>query len=645
MKKTGKILQIMIFLILCLGSSFLLPCMGGNEKAIEKKQYISIPQLWKKEALSSENTSAEALPAILYGNDLKKHIRLYHRIKDPSLRLRMAFELRMSHSKATFRELLLLLEKEEDPFCKSTLLSSLLYLAENGYGEKSSAGKLIKYAASKNTESRKNASLLYFILSTAPDPVKVLTHLKGKNDEYIMQALFPFFVRHIAKIPANFIQQWQKEKDLCRRAWGNAFALLRGGEKFLKEEFQTLATAEKTFLIRRYLAKSAAYKKDLPEGFYTLLFQENKEKGLLLTYLEELKTLSSLSRTQEKTVRQLLSGESLSCKLAAAEALKNAKEKTSAESLVQMLADKDPLLREEVIKSLVQINPDSSIRAKIIAYAASFPPARLDAANFFAKIRDPRFDKDFIRFLGETGQNKDHEIREIRFEEIAISLLGKGKVKESVAILTKKSASKKASVRKCVAESLGMIPSDQCLAPLKKLLMDKDPQVAYSAISSVLHLIKKAENMQRKKFLSTYFGKSLRKIISGRNADFPEVRSAAIYAGYLLSFLPLCEKDLVALASKECIIVPQSPKTFDLDHVRLSALLALYEAGEKGDKKCGKSFDFLLSALIAETNKKDSYASESWKEYLRQLHLMKQKKKIVPSFMERVKPQFTIFAK
>ena len=95
---------------------------------------------------------------------LEKHAVLYRNLKDPSLRIHHAKELKKSMSRETFILLASLLEKEQDPFCCSSILSSLAFLAEKGFGDPSYAEKIFLAGKDKHTESRKNAFLIYFLL-------------------------------------------------------------------------------------------------------------------------------------------------------------------------------------------------------------------------------------------------------------------------------------------------------------------------------------------------------------------------------------------------------------------------------------------------------------------------------------------------
>ena len=173
---------------------------SAEQKSARKElSYPSVTELWAKGPVGEKAISPEEPYSKLTPEILKQHGILYRNLKDPSLRIRHARELKKSVSKETFILLATLLEKENDPFCRSTILSSLAFLAEKGFGDPVYAEKLFSAGKDKNTESRKNAFLIYFLLAENPDPEKVLAQMDGKNDEYLMRKLFPFFVQYAEK--------------------------------------------------------------------------------------------------------------------------------------------------------------------------------------------------------------------------------------------------------------------------------------------------------------------------------------------------------------------------------------------------------------------------------------------------------------
>ena len=103
----------LLLLMISVPAIFLAPLSFSAEKNGEKR-YKNIPEEWKKGILLFENISPGEFPAFLPEEKLEKHIALYQKLKDPSLRLALASELGKSYSLATFRKIVLLLEKEQD---------------------------------------------------------------------------------------------------------------------------------------------------------------------------------------------------------------------------------------------------------------------------------------------------------------------------------------------------------------------------------------------------------------------------------------------------------------------------------------------------------------------------------------------------
>ena len=246
-----------------------------------------------------------------------------------------------------------------------------------------------------------------------------------------------------------------------------------------------------------------------------------------------------------------------------------------------------------------------------------------------------------VRFLENAGEGKtDHPDREKILQELGITLLGNGRAAKGIPVIVKKSSSRVVSVRKCAAESLGKLPSQESFAALKKLLLDKEPSVASAAACSVVQLVK--EGALPPEEAKKLFGKELVRLTGNLRLEFADARSGAVRAVALLGLVSTCRKNLERLAEKECITAPMTPPSFDADHVRASVLLALYEAGKKGDSESAKSFDRLLPLLAAEAGKEESPASDAWKECLRQLKPLQGGQKIVPAKAESSSPSMSV---
>lgn len=609
------------------------------EKKEQMNQYPVIVEAWQKGILFSETAALPESSPVLEEKLLKKYSSLYKSLKDPALRKVLAFELRQSHSKSSFRMLTELLNKEEDFFCKSALLDSMRHLAEKGYGDKDFAEKSLLYLDLKNTESKKNAAFLYFHLSALPAPEKVFSKLKGDGEEYLMRQFFPILIRYKNDACKKMAEDWRNETDPARKAVGSGLSLLYCDGKEVKEELLKAALPSNPYLVRLYLAMGAAYKKDLPPIFFDHLFKDG-DNGLMLAYLKSVRGNTIQKGCDEKIIRKLLSSEkqSISLQLAALEALEKAGERASTDICVDMLTAKEPVLRRAAVQALVKMVPEYAVRKKIIESAVKYPPARLEIARFFEIVRDEKFDDTIILFLENTGKNLDAKLREIELEKSCIKILTKGKEAKVISSIIRKSSSPVVSVRECVAECLGSFPGRKSLGTLKKLLRDKEPAVVKAALSSITRLI--MQGKADKKIAATVLGKELIFQTGNLKFEFAEARAGAIRAAALLFLTEKCRKNLERLVEKECIVQPMTPPSLDADHVRVSCLLALYEAGKNGSKICKKSFERLLSAQIDKAGK-DEYASEAWKEYLRQINLMQQNKKIIPG---KTKPGEAVYS-
>ena len=615
-----------------------------QKSACKELSYPSVTELWAKGPVGEKAISPEEPYSKLTPEILKQHGILYRNLKDPSLRIRHARELKKSVSKETFILLATLLEKENDPFCRSTILSSLAFFAEKGFGDPVYAEKLFSAGKDKNTESRKNAFLIYFLLAENPDPEKVLAQMDGKNDEYLMRKLFPFFVQYAEKIPAERIRKYCASKIPELKGRGYAFTMICSNKNasLAKEGKVLLANMDKQpAIIKYYTAKALAYQKNLsPEGMAFL--QKESQTDFLAVFLTEMENLSSLTEKQEIFLKGFLDKKYLpAIRLGAVKALKNGRSRISGEALAGFLEEEDVSLRKAVCDTFTKIKPERNVREKIAAIGKKYYPSRLEAAKIFTEIKDPSYHSLMILFLEEAGKKDEQPTREIALQETVIKYLGKEKVRKSVSAICGKSTSRIPSVRKETALALGELALPETFSTLKKLIRDRNESVANGGISAVLAMVmRKALPLQE---LKKHFAEEVKYLLKTRQLEFAAARAVAVRTAALLDLTAVCKNDLLTLTEKECIRVPQSPNCYDSDAVRISCLFAFYEAGKKSNgKTMMERFASSLKKLLAEANKKDSYASDSWKEYLNQLDSLRQGKKILPGKVKTTPPEFSI---
>ena len=129
MKKTALFISALFSFSILFSSAF----SAEQKKESNEISYPAITVLWAKGSVGEKAISPEVLYSKLSRETLEKHAVLYRNLKDPSLRIRHAKELKKSMSRETFILLASLLEKEQDPFCCSSILSSLAFLAEKGF--------------------------------------------------------------------------------------------------------------------------------------------------------------------------------------------------------------------------------------------------------------------------------------------------------------------------------------------------------------------------------------------------------------------------------------------------------------------------------------------------------------------------------
>ncbi|MBR2904496.1 MAG: hypothetical protein IKC08_01225 [Lentisphaeria bacterium] len=635
-----------LFISALFSFSILVSSAFSAEQKKENKElfYPDITELWTKGPVGEKAISPEVFYTRLSPEILKKHGILYTNLKDPSLRIRHAGELKKSVNKDTFILLASLLEKENDPFCCSSLLSSLAFLAEKGFGDPSYAEKLFLAGKDKNTESRKNAFFLYFLLAENPDPEKVLAQMDGKNDGYLMKKLFPFFVQYAEKIPAERIRKYCADKNPELKGRGYALIMICSSRNaaLAREGKMLLANMDKQpDIIKYYTAKGLAYQKDLsPEGMAFL--RKESETGFLAVYLAEMEKFSCITEKQEIFLKDFLDQKYLpGIRLGAAKALKNGRSRISGEALARLLEEGDVSLRKAVCCSLIKVSPDEKVRKNIASTGKKYYPSRLEAAKIFTEIKDPAYHDLMILFLEEAGKKDKQATREIALQEILIKYMGKEKVRKGVSAVCGKSTSPIPSVRKECALALGELALPETFSTLKKLIRDRNESVAEGGISAVLSMVmRKALPLQE---LKKHFAGEIKYLLKTRRLEFAAARAVAVRTAADLDLTAVCRNDLITLTEKECIRVPQSPNCYDSDAVRISCLFAFYEAGKKSNgKPMLEIFASSLKKLLAEANKKDSYASDSWKEYLNQLDCLRQGKKILPGKVKTTPPEFSI---
>lgn len=610
------------FLSLLTAGIFLIP--GSGSGAGEKRPlYPDIIKCWQQAPLVKEYFSAPAGKYFAAEKDLAFWKRVCRELKAPRLRATLIRELAQLENPDIGKIFFPLFLKEEDPECIKAFLNTM----ENW--------------------SRKGVRLPAF-------PEKKFQELLTDEDPIIKSSLFALGIQ--AKWDLSLSRclaaiDWKKDKETIRILFLNR-AFLKGnkkeeGEKLLKRRekdarlfglallwdsteepdkeplFRERLAGKDSLVCRLLLGKLVGTSPRKAPGLLQLL-GEDKHPAVRLHLIENM-----VLHTQEKealAARYLESSTLLPLRIAGAEVLGKGKTPRTLSLLLHALKDPDPVLRRTAGKALIERAPAASFRKRIAEECRKDPNAYKEGASFFAALPDRNIAGPF--FAGLLQERNHPEVM------LLDAMKGLEKIGDPVfaPIVSSYASSPSSKVRKACAGALGKMKNPKAVPALKRLMLDKDPTVSAQAFVSAWLW-----------GTSLPFVSEIRRILRSRNTENSFTRAGAIRCAARLpeTQFKAIMPDLEVLMLKECIVAPMMPKSYDVEEVRLSALLLLKERKESAAKKL---FTKGLAQLEKESADPDRGGGEgtSLYEYIRQLKESMKGKKVIPSPVPDGKGIFSI---
>lgn len=595
------------FLILLFSALSLLPLSGADGK---QHLYPVLPECWKKGPLVKTNFSTPA--GKFYGDEkfLAFEERMFRELKDPELRCTLIRELAQLGNPFLGKRFLPFFLKEEDPKCRKEFLNTMLQWSRKGLHIPAFPEKTLQKLISSGDPGEKGVFFaLAFQANWQLQLGEILPHINWERDSYPIHILSANLPKLQGEKKAEG-EKLLKRKENSARHFG--LALLWEGTKAPDKEplFREYLTGKDSLVSCLLLGKLAASSpKKAPELLTLLAGHKHPAVKLVLA-----KNMLPDTKEKEQILREFLGKENpISLRIESAKALGRGKDPASLLLLLETLQDPNSVLRRTARISLVKRVPPISFRKRMAEEVRKSPHAYMEGAAFFAALPEKTAAGPF---LAGILKEKNHPEVMILHALEGLESIGEASYAPIAAAY---STSKSAAVRKACAKALGKMKNREVVPALKRLILDKNGEVAAQACETLWQW---GESLP--------FAGEIGRILRSRTEDHSSARLGAIRCAERLPearFKPLV-KDLTTLLMKECIIVPQMPKSYDREEVRLSILFLF--AGREG-KNYQDLYKEAFAKLEKDASNPETGLQSSMLEFLRQIRDHKQGKKVIPS--------------
>jgi HEAT repeat protein len=144
--------------------------------------------------------------------------------------------------------------------------------------------------------------------------------------------------------------------------------------------------------------------------------------------------------------------------------------------LIDTLADEDPEVRRETVKSLGKIESEKSFELLTVALKDEDSRVRGEVANSLGNIRDERVVNLLINnFIGECAY----------VQYLIVEALIKTSCEEKIELLIKALDNKDSELRSAITDILGETKSEKAIGPLKRMLTDNNSEVREKAAEAL----------------------------------------------------------------------------------------------------------------------------------------------------------------
>ncbi len=575
-----------------------------------------IMDCWEKGPLTSDRFALPSAPVFADLAVVKEQASIYPCLPNPAQRSVLARELALSNNPEALPILEKMAANEKSFFCLDDIFTAILTLVENGYGKPPALNVLKEYFTVQSPMTRSTAMLLYLKFTPSSDPSAMMGAFANESSPFAAERVYEALRPLAGKIPDDNLESLFGSTVLSLKAAGAGLASLKSTPKAL----DVAAKAAKDFnpLVRLQVARGLAENPSAPEKLLAELAKDADPAVRLAAA-----GMKNITPGKEAVLCSLASDKSASVREAVAASLGTSNTPSSITVLIGLIGDPDIVVRRAASDALVKLNPGKVWRDRLIAAGAK-PDARREIISFFARLDDRNYAPDIRRFLKEA----DNDLLIID----AVNALGIMQDREAGPQVASFAGSPNPNVRGAVAKALGTIRNPETYAALKKLYRDKDMTVAVNAVYSMYQL---RDNTFRGDFLHA---------LGSRSMEQESLRIIAVRAVSDLGYMDArVLSQLNTLITKACITAPMSPLMPDSMNVRLSGMIALLNAGMKGNAEAMRMYED-ARRFYAESSGKEAneFTTEDVMEFLAQIEAFRKHEKIVPRELKTVLPNFTI---
>ncbi|MFA6294622.1 MAG: HEAT repeat domain-containing protein, partial [Victivallales bacterium] len=523
-----------------------------------EKLFVFIPLLlpvWEKTPFDNLNTGAPQAPYYADDAAVKFQADYYVKARDARIHSKIAGGLALSNNPAAIEALERLLQDEMNPIVQADILASLYNL--RGVGNCKKTALLKGLLKSQNASTRAFAAALYMKASKDLPPAYEL--LAAETSEFVMNFVWSEIASGVELCRNSRdadIDKFLLSENACQRAGAVKVAVIKSQEPD-KDPRLNKILSDKDSTVKFALASALAAR---DKGGNALLKTLSGEKDISIRAVvasaapceERLPLLVKLSSDPDEEVRKL-----------ACISLGSYKGADSVNALIPRIGDKSKQIRDAAERSLVKISPDSDVQKRMGDECLGSKESRAAAVTILGELKDTRFSPAILKMLESADDSEADLARR------CVTALGNLGYRESWKAVSSKATHKNAEVREAVASSLGKFKVKESYETISKLSEDKSVPVSSQAIESMGWTA------------DPFFSEKLLAVIKKTDSEYPaENRS---YACWSIARINSPGKPALAqmndLCMKMVLKVPQSPNTYDMDFVRISALFALVDLG------------------------------------------------------------------
>ena len=587
---------------------------------MQKPLYPDLTACWEKGPLVKENFSIPQGKPLCSEEETAFLKTLYGKLRNPELRCTLVRELAQLENRALGELFFPCFRKETNEKVRKEFLHTFLVWNRKGIRIPALPETLLKEIFSQPDPGGKRLLAELAIEMQIPISLEaILPHIDLSRDHAITDLL----AANCGKLRGDKRKEGEKllqNPSPYARSLGIAL-LWDASPKPDQEPLFRKIIAGKELSGKLVLARLAASSgKDAAQILASL--GEEKINSIQLTLADSMRIRKSREK-ETLLLRYLAPGNPAFLRIASARNLAEGNDQRALPLLLAAMGEENSILRKTARDCLIARNPGKAFRDRLAGECRKTPHFYREGAAFFAALPDGETAAGFFaRLLSE----KNHPETMILHALSGLEKIGNPIYAPLAAAYAGNSS---AAVRKAAAKALGKMKNKSVTTSLKRLMLDKAPDVAEAAFTSG--------------FLwqdALLFAPEIRKTLRSRGEDRAPARLGAVKCaqGLPAQEYKLLQKDLAQLLMEECIRVPAMPKCYDREEVRLSILLLLNSRKETASGLYRKASAKLKKEL---SDPEKGAGMDSMKEFLRQLDVFNRGEKVIPSPVPDSPPVFS----